>query len=60
VSEQAVLLGEGHLRWPVQELVEYYHLERNRQGLGHRLITSALSPANDRARLLDANDAAGC
>jgi transposase InsO family protein len=44
-----VLLGEQHLRWAVREFVEHYHLERNHQGLDHRLITPTLSPANDRA-----------
>jgi putative transposase len=36
-------LGEAHLRAAVKELVEHYHLERNHQGLGNRLI----EPANE-------------
>jgi len=31
-------LGERHLRLVVSEYVEHYHLERNHQGLGNRLI----------------------
>jgi len=31
-------LGERHLRLVVTEYVEHYHLERNHQGLGNRLI----------------------
>jgi transposase InsO family protein len=31
-------LGEGHLRRVVREYTEHYHLERNHQGLGNRLI----------------------
>ncbi len=33
-----VLLGEAHLRLAVRQYVEHYHLERNHQGLGNRLI----------------------
>ena len=33
-----VILGERHLRHVVDEYVEHYHLERNHQGLGNRLI----------------------
>jgi transposase InsO family protein len=31
-------LGEGHLRRVVREYTEHYHVERNHQGLGNRLI----------------------
>jgi hypothetical protein len=34
-----VPLGEGHLRAAVREYVEHYHLERNHQGLGNKLLT---------------------
>src|SRR5262249_23898580 len=33
-----VPLGEGHLRRVVREDTEHYHVERNHQGLGTRLI----------------------
>jgi transposase InsO family protein len=39
-----VLLSEAHLRLAVREFVEHYHLERNHQGLGNRLIEE---PANE-------------
>ncbi|MFT5429913.1 MAG: putative transposase [Myxococcota bacterium] len=35
---QIVPLGEHHLRTAVTEYAEHYHLERNHQGLGNRLI----------------------
>jgi putative transposase len=35
---RVVPLGERHLRWLVTEYVEHYHLERNHQGLGNKLI----------------------
>jgi putative transposase len=38
-----VPLGEAHLRLAVKQFVEHYHLERNHQGLGNRLI----EPANE-------------
>lgn len=31
-------IGERHLRLAVEEFAEHYHLERNHQGLGNRLI----------------------
>jgi hypothetical protein len=35
---QIIPLGERHLRRAVAEYTEHYHLERNHQGLGNRLI----------------------
>ena len=35
---QIIPLGERHLRHAVTEYTEHYHLERNHQGLGNRLI----------------------
>src|SRR5438093_1492745 len=37
-TERMILFGEDALRNAVHELVAHYHLERNHQGLGHRLI----------------------
>ena len=31
-------LGEKHLRLLIKEYMEHYHLERNHQGLGSRII----------------------
>ncbi|HEX3757462.1 MAG TPA: integrase core domain-containing protein [Kofleriaceae bacterium] len=46
-----VPLGENHLRRAVAEYVEHYHRERNHQGVGNRLLTSAeqVRPANGNA-----------
>ena len=38
---RVVPLGERHLRKLVAEYVEHYHLERNHQGLGNKLIVPA-------------------
>jgi integrase-like protein len=46
-----VLLGESHLRRAVSEYIEHYHSERNRQGVGNRLLT----PAEPAARPADEN-----
>ena len=35
---QIIPLGERHLRHAVKEYTEHYHIERNHQGLGNRLI----------------------
>ncbi len=35
---QIIALGERHLRYAVKEYTEYYHVERNHQGLGNRLL----------------------
>jgi transposase InsO family protein len=35
---QIIPLGEQHLRLAVKEYTEHYHVERNHQGLGNRLI----------------------
>jgi transposase InsO family protein len=40
-------LGERHFRRAITEFVEHYHLERNHQGLGNRLIAGA--PTTDTA-----------
>ncbi|MGE3110146.1 MAG: hypothetical protein AB7O77_17550 [Phycisphaerales bacterium] len=31
-------IGERHLRRAIESYIEHYHLERNHQGLGNRLI----------------------
>ena len=36
--DQMILFGESSLRKAVQEFLQHYHLERNHQGLGNRLI----------------------
>ena len=36
--ERMILFGEGSLRKAISEFVAHYHLERNHQGLGNRLI----------------------
>ncbi|HEX7423124.1 MAG TPA: integrase core domain-containing protein [Terriglobales bacterium] len=39
--ERMILFGENSLRKVIREFVAHYHLERNHQGLGNRLITPA-------------------
>jgi transposase InsO family protein len=36
--ERVILFGEGSLRKAIHEFIAHYHLERNHQGLGNRLI----------------------
>jgi transposase InsO family protein len=36
--DRMILFGEGSLRKAIHEFVAHYHLERNHQGLGNRLI----------------------
>ena len=38
-----IFFGEDSLRKAVREFVEHYHLERNHQGLGNRLIVQVES-----------------
>ena len=45
-------LGERHLRKVVAEYVAHYHLERNHQGLGNRVIDPEPQPANDNGRIV--------
>jgi putative transposase len=44
-------LGERHLRHVVSEYVEHYHLERNHQGLGNRLIARSRGQPPDVGRV---------
>jgi transposase InsO family protein len=37
--EQIILFGEDSLRTAVRQFIAHYHIERNHQGLGNRLIT---------------------
>jgi putative transposase len=39
--EQMILFGEDSLRNGVRHFLEHYHLERNHQGLGNRLIVAS-------------------
>ena len=44
--DQLVLFREAQLRRAVSSYVEHYHLERNHQGLGNRLIDGQPRVAN--------------
>jgi putative transposase len=44
--DRLILFGEGSLRKAVREFVAHYHLERNHQGIGNRLITPEAIPAD--------------
>jgi transposase InsO family protein len=39
--DRIIPLGERHFRRAMRDFVEHYHLERNHQGLGNRLIAGA-------------------
>ena len=41
--EQMIFFGEDMLRNTIREFVAHYHLERNHQGLGNRLIVAPAS-----------------
>jgi putative transposase len=43
---RVVILGESHLRLLIREYTEHYHLERNHQGLDHRLLVRAPPPTD--------------
>jgi transposase InsO family protein len=55
--ERMILFGEDALRNAVHEFVAHYHLERNHQGLGNRLIVpptatvETVGPVQRRQRL---------
>jgi transposase InsO family protein len=42
--DQMILFGEDSLRNSVQHFLEHYHLERNHQGMGNRLIVATKAP----------------
>jgi transposase InsO family protein len=44
--DRLILFGEGSLRKAIPEFVAHYHLERNHQGLGNRLITPQAIPTD--------------
>jgi putative transposase len=44
--DRLILFGEGSLRKAIREFVAHYHLERNHQGLGNRLITPQAIPTD--------------
>lgn len=49
--DRVMLFGEDSLRKAVREFTLHYHLERNHQGLGNRLITTEVDPSLHRARV---------
>ena len=44
---QMIFFSEAQLRRAVTAYVEHYHLERNHQGLGNRLLNGLQPAAND-------------
>jgi putative transposase len=42
--DRMILFEEGSLRKAIHEFMAHYHLERNHQGLGNRLITPEVLP----------------
>jgi hypothetical protein len=43
LKRQMILFGEDSLQKAIREFVGHYHLERNHQGLGNRLIIAEIS-----------------
>jgi len=43
--ERMIFFGEDSLRRVIREFVEHYHVERNHQGIGNRLILPLKTPA---------------
>ncbi|MGA2990628.1 MAG: integrase core domain-containing protein [Candidatus Korobacteraceae bacterium] len=49
--DRMILFGERSLRKVIREFVVHYHLERNHQGLGNRLITPEVCPSAHRGSI---------
>ena len=49
--DRLILFGEGSLRKAIREFVAHYHLERNHQGLGNRLITPQAIPRDSKGTI---------
>jgi hypothetical protein len=49
--DRLILVGEGSLRRSGREFVEHYHVERNHQGLGNRLIVPVVAPTPGHERI---------
>src|SRR6202049_2390362 len=49
--DRLILVGEGSLRRSLREFVEHYHVERNHQGLGNRLIVPVVAPTPGHERI---------
>jgi putative transposase len=47
-----ILVGEGSLRRAVREFLAHYHLERNHQGLGNRLIVPDVAATQSHGRIM--------
>jgi hypothetical protein len=50
-------IGERHVRRVIEEFAEHYHLERNHQGLGNRLIDS--EPSKEPAKRVECRERLG-
>jgi transposase InsO family protein len=50
--DRMILVGEGSLRRAVREFIEHYHLERNHQGLGNRLILPVVAQTRGHGRIV--------
>ena len=46
-----VFIGDGSLRSALREFDSHYHLERNHQGIGNRLITAQPAAAGPTAEV---------
>jgi len=50
--DRMILVGEESLRRSVREFLAHYHLERNHQGLGNRLIVPDVAATQSHGRLM--------
>ncbi len=55
-----IFLGEDHLRRVIVEYFEYYHHERNHQGLAGRIINPAAEIATANGEIVGASASAAC
>ena len=58
--DRLILVGEASLRRSVREFVEHYHVERNHQGLGNRLILPVVAPTPGHERIAVVSGSAVC
>jgi transposase InsO family protein len=49
--DQLILFGEDSLRNSIRQFLDHYHMERNHQGLGNRLITPLKETGNTEGQI---------
>jgi len=51
VAERMIFFGERHLQRSIDDFIEYYHRERNHQGLAGEIIKSATAIGSTHGRV---------